>query len=361
MLLARRSLLKGASASLMVPGMAEAHLSRPSGAAYQPLTAGIVLFLNYGQSLDSGWWGNPPLSVTQPFDNVMIGNASRAAQNSSAFPPTNTWVPLGNPQSNGIYPFNPLIATDEDPNVGKNGQTAGESPGVSALNYLRGRYLQKLGVPSNPACRFALADCGIGGMSIQRLSKGDPSGIYNRLLMAAQYMQQTAFSLGLTFQIGGMFWVQGERDVSLHTSQAQYQALLLQLIADVNADVVCGIAGAPAGTTIPWVSHQADSTTQTVVEVYNAEMALATTPGSDFYVGSPAYCCVDHNIHLTANGYRQLGSHLGRAMAEVPAAGGQRMATLADVFRRCQWPNHYSQLCQCGWALAGWYLLRHGG
>jgi hypothetical protein len=265
----------------------------------------------------------------------MIGNSSRAAQNNhnpKAGPVTTTWVPLGTPQANGVYTFNPLIAVQENPLVLPTGETAGESPGVSALNYFRGQYLQQLGLASNPACQFVLTDCGLGGASIAELSKGANPNIYNRLLQAAQYVQQTAASLGLTYQVGGMFWVQGEQDVSpLNTSQAEYLASLQQLQADFAADVVCGIGGAPSGTTVPWVSHQADGTTQTHMGVYNAEVQWGTTPGSDFYVASPTFCAVNHNVHLTANGYRQLGTQLGRAMAEVLLQGNLWQPLLMDT------------------------------
>jgi hypothetical protein len=281
-------------------------------ASYQPLDAGIVHIFGYGQSLSSGYLGLPILSTTQPYDNLMIGNATRAAENLAD---STTWIPLGSPGAGGIYPFNPMVATQENPNTD---YTPGETPGEGAVNYFRRAYLQQLGLPSNSACRFVLTNCGIGGKTIAELSRGANPDIYNRLLNAASYVQQTAQSLGLSYQVGAMIWTQGEQDVQDGTSYASYLASLQQLQADFLADVVQGIAKQAQGVTIPWFSAQPDwSNPNGSTDVYQAILDWANTPGSNFYLAGPLFQYPDHGVHLTSNGYRWHGNQVGRAMTDV--------------------------------------------
>jgi hypothetical protein len=100
----------------------------------------------------------------------------------------------------------------ENPHQNTTGETAGESPGVSGPNYLHAHYRQAQALTNNPAYRFVPTDCGIGGTSIAQLSKRADPDIYNRLLQAATFVQHSAESQYLTYQVGCMFWVQGGQD-----------------------------------------------------------------------------------------------------------------------------------------------------
>jgi hypothetical protein len=286
---------------------------------YAPLTGGIVHIFGYGQSLSGGWDGVPVLSTTQPFDNLMIGGQTRAAQNSSQAPITTTWVPVGSATgAGGTYPFNPMIATSAN----QNSISQGETPGEGAVNYLRRAYLQKMSLAANPNCRFVLTNCGIGGQDIAALSKGATPNIYNRLLDAANAVKAAAVANGLSYQVGGVIWTQGEQDVSEGTSGAAYTAAFQTLQANFLTDVVQGIAGQPASTVVPWFSGQPDSNASgDTMAIHKAILDLANTPNSDLYLTGPLYQYPDHSIHLTANGYRWHANQIGKTMARVMLNG----------------------------------------
>jgi hypothetical protein len=281
---------------------------------YTPLNAGIVHFFGYGQSLSQGFYGEPVLSTTQPYDTLMIGQSTRAAENQYTAPATTTWIPLGPPGPDGTYPFAPMIATVDAPTFPANGET----PGEAALNHFRHAYLKQLGLRANPATRFVLTNCGIDAQTIAELSKGANPDIYNRLIQAAQYVRQTAASMGLTYQVGGMIWTQGESDVTAGTSTAAYLASLQQLQADFLTDVVQGVAVQPAGTVIPWFCHQpASSSPKYTIAVQQALLDWSTSANSDCYLAGPVYPYPDYQPHLTANGYRWHGNQVGKAMTHV--------------------------------------------
>jgi hypothetical protein len=297
--------------------MAATRLRRAAATPYAPLTGGIVHFFGYGQSLSGGYYGVPVLSTTQPYDNLMIGQSTRATDNADK-PASSTWVPVGNPGPNGIYPFEPMIATAET----SSDFTSGETPGEGAINFFRHAYLQSLGLSANPNTRFVLTNCGIGGQTIAKLSKGANPEIYNRLLQAASYVKQTANSMGLSYQVGGMIWTQGEQDVQNNTSYQSYLASLQQLQADFLVDVVQGIAGQSAQTVVPWFCHQPDyDSSLRTTAVYQALLDWANTPGSNLYLAGPVYQYPDHKVHLTANGYRWHANQVGKAMTDVLLKG----------------------------------------
>jgi hypothetical protein len=281
---------------------------------YQKPKGRILHIFGYGQSLSQGWYGFPVLSTTQPFDNLMIGNATRAAENATKPTITTSWLPTGNPGANGIYPFNPMIATLE--RTGANiTETAGETPGEGALNYFRSKTLK-----ASPNSQMLFTNCGLGGRTIaELLPNPDPTlNIFNRLVEAATYGKQTADSLGYDYQIVAMLWTQGEQDVAYGTSYADYLSGLQQMQQAFLTQVVQGIAGQDPSVTIPWFSHQPNSSgVGKTLDVYQAGLDWSNTPGSDFYIAGPVYPYPSHNVHLTANSYRWYANQVGKAMATV--------------------------------------------
>jgi hypothetical protein len=281
---------------------------------YAPLTGNIIHFIGYGESLEMGWYGDPVLSTTQPFDNLMLGQATRAASNSSKTPISTTWVPTGPVGANGVYPFEPLIAVLED----DNNPTMGETASVAALNYLRRAYLAQTGQSADRHCHFVVTDCGIGGRTIAELSKDADPDIYNRLLDAAAAVKQAAQARGLTYQFGGVLWLHGEADIEDGVSYSAYAAAFKQLQQDVLSDILYGIAGAPVGTLVPWFCYQPDpDRADLTIAVDQFLLDWSNTATSDLYLAGPSYQYPDHSVHLTANGYRWDGNQFGKAMTAV--------------------------------------------
>ena len=289
---------------------------------YTPFSAGIVHFFGYGQSLSAGYFGVPVVSGTQPYDNLMIGNATRPLNNRSETPVSTDWTPTGSADSNGTYPFNPMIATAAM-HAGSS-LTAGETPSEGAVNRLRRTWLMQRGLTADPGCRFVVTNCGIGGKNIAELSNGADPDIFNRLIQAAAQVRAAATALGLTYQVGGVIYSQGEADVAQRTSYASYLASLQQLQQSFLDEVVVGIAGQPTGTVVPWFVYQPDSKNAgPTINVAQALLDWSITPNSDCYLAGPVYQYPDHSIHLTANGYRWHGEQVGKAMVKVLLGGVQ--------------------------------------
>jgi hypothetical protein len=281
---------------------------------YTPITADIVHFLSYGQSLDLGELGTPVLSTTQPFDNLMLGASNRAKKNSSRVGEvTTTWLPLDEKA------FEPLVASTNGvvtpPNQGQ-----GESPSVAALNYLRNQWLLAHGetaTSSKPAPnRFVLTTCGIGKQTVADLLDGADPDIFNRVTNAVNQVRSTAKANGQTYQFAGVFYTQGETDAHDGTPYETAKANL-QLLQSQVASTVSSITGAPC--VVPWVIHQPATAGPYDNQVHQAWLDLATTPGSNFYCAGPVgqYPANKGGVHRTANGYRWFGSQYGKVMSRL--------------------------------------------
>ena len=290
---------------------ASAQSNRGLAGRYQPLTGGIVHFFGYGQSLAGGFYGEPLLSITQPYDNLMIGQSTHAV--SHAVDNTD-WVPVGTPDANGIYPFEPMTATISGPYF----PAPGETPGEGAINFLRRAYLRRLHLNANSNCRFVLTNCAAGGKTISELQKGADPETFNLLRTAATCVKASAESMGLSYQVGGVIFTHGEDDVLHGTSYADYLSGLKTLQQSFLTDIVQTIGGQPPGVVVPWFCDQPSSRNSRFSnDVYQALLDWSDTNLSDFYMAGPLYQYPNHNVHLTANGYRWHSNQVGKAMASV--------------------------------------------
>jgi hypothetical protein len=298
-----------------------------SASRYTDLTAGIVHFFGFGQSLSDGHLGVPILSATQPTDNLMIGEATRALNNQARTPVSIHWLPIGPANADGTYPFNPMIATPEIPSSYMGGESFpedGETPSEGAINFFRREWLLQRGLTADPSCRFVVTNCGEGSKTIAQLSDGATPDIFNRLRDAATQVRATATALGLTYQVGGVIFSQGEGDVAQYTSYASYLSSLQALQQSFLSDIVVGIGGQPPGTVVPWFVDQPDAiTADRTTAVHQALLDWSVTPNSDCYLAGPVYQYPDHSIHLTANGYRWHGKQVAKAMIQVLLNGAQ--------------------------------------
>ncbi|QHB36534.1 tail fiber protein [Pectobacterium phage MA14] len=111
----------------------------------QAIIKGINAFLEYGQSLSTGYQSHPALTKTfkARYANKMVGLAVRPDQGAS-----NTWVPIGNSQLHDLIANvtgsgnpRPIMNDLEVSQLPIEAGNEGESPIVSTVNFIRDSYL----------------------------------------------------------------------------------------------------------------------------------------------------------------------------------------------------------------------------
>ncbi len=287
-LLSRRALLASVLAAL----------SRPSGAAGRLAVArpdwDYNLFLTYGQSLSVGHEGLPPVSDRAVAGNLMLGDRVMSAGNSPQLISGDhpAWIATGLPR------LNPLVATGSVESV-MNGALA-------TLRHLAG-------AAAPPSRHFVAAGAGVGGMGIAALSKGAVPEYFHRVPTLVAQMQDAARAAGGSFGVAGMLWLQGESDMTME--RGPHLALLRRMRADLIADAVPKGQAPPGFFTYQTIANAQNDRHGLGVQMAQLRLAL-DDPG--VFMAGPVYPVPDsNNLHLTANGYRWLGSQFGKAMHRV--------------------------------------------
>lgn len=277
--------------------------------------------LAYGQSLSNGWEGWPSLSKTQPYDNLMVGDSVHPASE-----PSGTWA------TTGTAAFNPLIATVRPPGVSTlddDATVAAYSPGNAArgetvlegcLNFWRKQQLALRGLLSDSTRRLIASSCGVGGKSIEELSKGAATELFNRLRGAATAAQTLATAASGTYGVAAVLWLQGENNSlgsSGTTDRATYKALCATLQSDITADIATTIAAQAAPPAIFTYQTSGTYVSDTyVLSIPQAQLECALEL-DNWYLAAPSYPVTDKGGHLDPNGYRWLGQQFGKVMHRV--------------------------------------------
>ncbi len=275
----------------------------------------------YGQSLSIGQEGWPAISLSQPFDNLMIGQCVRPA---SAHSPT--WAPLGDSS------LHPLVGTNEslaDPGglvsaaaaaaLTPGDSTYGETVLEGATNFFRKLQLGMRGLVSDASRQLVASSCGVGGMTIEALSKGASPELFNRLRGCATALQAAATAASKSYGVAAIIFMQGEANYTpgagYASDQATYLAELIKLRADINADIATTIAGQASPPA--WFTYQTNQNfTADTISIGMAQLnAALTQPG--WYLAAPDYPVTDKGGHLDPNGYRWMGAQFGKVMHRV--------------------------------------------
>lgn len=289
-----------------------AAIRRRSIGLHQP-TAGLVLWLGYGQSLGAGWESWPRLSKKALLSSVdMMGQSVHPASEKRA-----KWLPFG-----GSAALAPLVATVLDDTLGLLTDDQVTALKFGALN--RGETLlegfaQQFGAAwyasrgkagGDSANRFVFAQCGVGGRTIAQLSIGASPDLFQRIRDAIRLAQRQATALGLTFSVGGLIYNQGENGYS-SLSVAEYGAALVKLVNDVRV-YVTGTTG-QSGVLPVFLFQTGGQYAVDSVELATAraQINVASEVEGVFIVSNNQHV-VDKDDHLTSNGSRWLGCLAGK-------------------------------------------------
>jgi hypothetical protein len=163
------------------------------------------------------------------------------------------------------------------------------------------------------ARRFLAGGAGVGGVGIAALSKGARPEYFHRVPTLVAQMQAEARRARGSFGVAGILWLQGESDMTME--RERHLALLRRLRADLVAEAVPKDQPPPGFFTYQTIANAQNDRHGLGVQMAQLQMALSD-PGA--FMAGPTYPVPDsNNLHLTANGYRWLGSQFGKVMHQV--------------------------------------------
>jgi len=174
----------------------------------------MMLIMSYGQSNSVGAGSSAdPVTTTQIYDSLMFVGGARPE-------PSN---------ANSFASLVPLI---------EGGAGYSESPMSGCVETIIDNVEKVNFTPfANKGWQFLCGAPGVGGQTIQQLSKGDATGYYLRALSYTDYALKRAAESTKKLSIPFMLWTQGGSDIPA-TTKADYHTRLNQLIIDYNTDLV---------------------------------------------------------------------------------------------------------------------------
>jgi hypothetical protein len=278
---------------------------------------GLNHVIAYGQSLSTGWEGWPALSRAVSDDSLMLGQSVRPVSESAPH-----FVPVGGEA------LHPLAATVQDQATGlllSEEQVAGLPAGSLALGetvlegavhaFRRGQMAER--GAAAVAARLLASACGVGGRTLEQLSRGAEPELFNRLRECAAAARRAAGTQ--PYQVLALLLLQGEHNAwGLNGGTAErtaYRALLARLYRDMQAELAGRIArqGWPPAL---FTYQTGGAYASDELGVAMAQLDLALEVQGCFMVG-PVYPVTDKGGHLDANGYRWLGAQFGKVMHRV--------------------------------------------
>lgn len=255
-----------------------------------------IQVIEYGQSLSVGHSAVPPISVTQPYNNLMIASGVRIVQGEADYDPT-AYVPLveaeGPATNQGETPVSGICN-----GVTRRAVAAGEDPARWVM----------LGMSP-----------GRSGWAVERLSPKPlgTTGHYEKVIEMIRDCAALSKSLGKTYSVWAYSWTQGESNYQSgwETSPYQYMQYQLELFDRMTVDVmsVTGQVFRPYLFTYQVAAHRK----------YNRDdMPIALTQWRisrqrpDVVIASPCYIfkTAADELHLTNEASWLLGEYTSRAM-----------------------------------------------
>jgi len=172
-----------------------------------------------------------------------------------------------------------------------------------------------------PEETFALIKYGNSGTSLA--VDWDPAGgsSYNTFMSKVSAGLAALVSAGYDPQIVGMLWTQGERDAKIGQTTAQYQANLIEFIADMRSHY---------GSDMPFFLsrlsiNQTDITAAQLTEIRTAQGNVAALDPLSYMIDTDSFGLNGDNLHFSAPG--QIA--LGEAFAQSYIATTPEPATIA--------------------------------
>jgi len=162
---------------------------------------------------------------------------------------------------------------------------------------------------SLPDENFALIKYGVGGTNLYNDWDPATGGTY------AAFRTQVANGLaaigsgGNTTEIVGMLWTQGERDAKANRTTAQYQADLVEFIADVRTRYGAGLPFYLSRLS----SLQTNIAPGQLAEIRPAQASVAAADTNTYMIDTDTFGVKNDNLHFNASGQQDLGAAFAAA------------------------------------------------
>lgn len=248
-----------------------------------------------GQSLSVGARGTPVISTEQPFGNLKM------ASGSLTWPvdpndPALTLVPLVEPAGRLATNYPSSWPTNVD----------GETPHTSAANEISALVLARSKKPYTTV-HIVVGEDGQGMIHIRKKSRHDgvTGRSYEAAMVQTKAIARLAQAAGKKYGVAAIFITHGETD----TGNAQYEDELHQLWSDYNTDIKA-ITGQARDLLMIVSQHNQ-------LGEYSPSTIAQWKSGDDYpqsiVCSGPKYQYpfANDSLHLTAEGYRQLGEKYG--------------------------------------------------
>jgi hypothetical protein len=289
----------------------------PPGTFPSSLEKALNHFIVTGQSLACGQEGGPPLSTVQPFGNKMF-----------TFPDTTTFEssPLNyNVVTKGWsgQSLRPLI-NGPAPN-GKGAPVETMSNGFA--DSLTARVQANFPTPNE--FEQLLSNSGIGGKGYKALAgptdaPPDGSASFQEMMSQVALGRSLAVAAGLGYNVPAMLLIHGEAD----TVNPKYATNLATWQSDMQRGVNA-ITG--RNDVIPIIAAQTQCQPMTLGQSNSMPFAsgagplgtleAATNNPGLICIACPEYVMAHGSIHMTADGYRHLGSMMAKAAYRIVVEG----------------------------------------
>lgn len=240
----------------------------------------------YGQSLSVGARGGLPVTVDCPYPNNMycwdgylIGDERESANNNT---------------------FTSLVNTNEH-TYNVNGETSCSGWGEYFIKEMKK-------CNDNFYNKFIFSCPGTGGVGILELGRG--SNYYSRLLAEVTATKSYADSIGQTYKVLCINWVQGEANGGM----TDYLDQMLLLFNNLNVDIKA-ITGQEED--VYFTTYQCGEAGGRAVSFAQLD-ASVKYPYKHIYMSSPIYDGVfNDEVHMTSESYKKLGYKAGNALFNV--------------------------------------------
>ena len=246
----------------------------------------VKVFFLGGQSNMVGQGANADLSILAPTlngtqDDVVIWHNSDDNSNT-----TSGWVKLAPGQGRSGSEFGPELAL--------------------------GRAL----ADAYPDYQIALVKHAVGGTNLDvEWNPNGPGPLYSGFLESVSNALDAFDADGLSYDIGGMFWMQGERDARFTDMAANYQDNLLDLIAAVRSEA--GVANLPF--VIGRISENLPDATYTEEDIIRAAMdAVAAGDDQVGLVDTDSFGLKSDSVHFDSAGQLALGEAFAAQYLAIP-------------------------------------------
>ena len=255
--------------------------------------------ISYGQSINMGTNGTPRLSTNEGLDTLCLGVTSSGSQANDS----NFFTPLNNSNFNAL-----------------DGAAGFEVPAISAVNQWRKLQLNWRQLATDTTRRLVVNTCGQGGTAIEQLSKGATPELYQQVPSLVTQAKAAATAAGGSYGVPCVIFIQGDSNYasgSYDHTQAGYLAKWEQLRSDLTTDImaITGQKDPPLFVTAQanaFFDHTGDTSA-----IGNAQIQAALTAPQGDYLACNYYQVPNTSVtdgHCTNEGYRQLGSTLGKVM-----------------------------------------------